>query len=40
MLEKHIPTNEEVKKFLQKIEQRIQLNKNKSGKTQQHEPRL
>ena len=40
MIEKHIPTKEEVKKFLQKIEQRIQLNKNRPHNQQQHETRL
>ncbi len=39
MIEKYSPAKEEVKKFLDRIEQRI--NKNKSTwKPQKHEPRL
>lgn len=36
MIKKHIPTNKEVKKFLQEIEQHIQLNKNESRKSQEY----
>jgi len=40
MIEKHIPTKEEIEKFLQKIEQRITSNNNKPWKPQQHQTRL
>ncbi len=40
MIEKYIPTKEEVKKFLKKIELRIKQNNQKTWKPQKHEPRL
>lgn len=40
MIEKHIPTNEEVKKFLKKIEQRVASNNENPLKPQQYKQRL
>lgn len=40
MIEKHNPTREDIKRFLQKIEERITSNNKKPLKQQVHEPRL